>query len=141
LRIDPPVPFSTASEISETMELCGLKVLGQTKFNIMITDLHKNEEEWWEPHKFMPERFDPSSKYYLTPNGTKRNPGSYTPFLGGKRICFGKTFAENIAKSVLPVIVTQLDFEFSDPTLYKNDKTHFSSFHGDDPYNVRVKRV
>jgi cytochrome P450 len=39
---------------------------------------------------------------------------SYGPFLGGRRICLGKTFAEAFAKSVLSVIITQLDFDFVD---------------------------
>ena len=51
--------------------------------------------EWKDPLKFIPERFDKLSDYYLKPNGEKRSPFSFTPFLGGSRICIGKTFAEN----------------------------------------------
>ena len=43
---------------------------------------------------------------------------SFGPFLGGKRICLGKTFAENVAKCIVPVIVSQLDFEFVNPEHY-----------------------
>ena len=68
---------------------------------------------------FIPERFDPSSKYYLTPKGTKRHPMSYGPFLGGKRVCLGKTFAVNIAKCMVPVIICSLDFKFDDPIHYQ----------------------
>jgi cytochrome P450 len=53
---------------------------------------------------FIPERFDPSSKYYLTPSGKKRHMNSFGPFLGGKRICVGKTFAEIVSKIVTPII-------------------------------------
>lgn len=67
----------------------------------------------------MPERFDPSSPYYLTPGGKKRHPMSFTPFLGGKRICLGKTFAENIGKSVLPIILSQVEFKFVEERLYE----------------------
>ena len=56
--------------------------------------------------RFIPDRFDPTSKYYLTPKGTKRHPMSYGPFLGGKRICLGKTFAENMAKCIIPIILS-----------------------------------
>jgi cytochrome P450 len=34
-----------------------------------IYNLHRNPDEWPEPEKFIPERFDPNSKYYLTPSG------------------------------------------------------------------------
>jgi cytochrome P450 len=33
-----------------------------------------NPEEWQEPDKFIPERFDSLSKYYMTPSGKKRHP-------------------------------------------------------------------
>jgi cytochrome P450 len=46
---------------------------------------------------------------------------SYGPFLGGKRICLGKTFAENIAKATIAIIISTLDFEFVDQNL-KFDK-------------------
>jgi hypothetical protein len=31
------------------------------------------EDEWIEPEKFIPERFNPNSPYYLTPSGKKRD--------------------------------------------------------------------
>lgn len=43
---------------------------------------------------------------------------SFGPFLGGKRICLGKTFAESMAKSILTIIVSQLRFEFLDQIYY-----------------------
>lgn len=73
---------------------------------INIYHLHHNPEEWITPEKFIPERFDPESPFYLTPKGTKRHPMSYGPFLGGKRICLGKTFAENMGKCMLAIIVS-----------------------------------
>jgi len=40
---------------------------------------------------------------------------SYSPFLGGKRICIGKTFAETNARFTIPIIYSYFDFEFVDP--------------------------
>jgi steroid 17alpha-monooxygenase/17alpha-hydroxyprogesterone aldolase len=80
--------------------------------------LHHNPDEWKEPDKFIPERFDPSSPYYLTPHGKKRHPMSFGPFLGGKRICIGKTFAEMSSKMSIPMILSRFQFEFVDKTLY-----------------------
>ena len=42
---------------------------------------------------------------------------SFGPFLGGKRICIGKTFAESILKCIMPLIFNQVDFEFEDKDL------------------------
>jgi cytochrome P450 len=58
----------------------------------------------------------------LTPSGKKRHPLSFSPFLGGKRICLGKTFAETIAKFVVPSILGKYRFEFKDPETMKHNK-------------------
>merc|ERR1712110_1374309 len=71
-----------------------------------------NPKEWIEPETFNPERFNHESKYYKRPDGTNRNPLSFCPFLGGKRICLGKTFAETTMKLVLPLYYHHFDFEF-----------------------------
>ena len=81
--------------------------------------LHRNPKEWREPNSFIPERFDPRSEYYLTPSGQKRHPMSFGPFLGGKRVCLGKTFAEMVSKLVGPTLLIEFDFEFVDKKLYK----------------------
>ncbi len=76
--------------------------------------LHHNPKEWIEHEKFIPERFDPTSKYYLTPDGKKRHSMSYGPFLGGHRICIGKTFSEMISRIVAPSLLAHFDFTLVD---------------------------
>jgi cytochrome P450 len=83
-------------------------------FSIDMFFLHRNPDQWWEPEKFIPERFDPTSKYYLTPKGDKRHHFSFAPFLGGKRICLGKTFVEVVSKVIGPTIIGHFDFDFID---------------------------
>ena len=39
---------------------------------------------------------------------------SFIPFLGGKRVCVGKTFAETTFKFILPLIMNKFKFEFLD---------------------------
>ena len=75
--------------------------------------LCNNPDEWIEPEKFIPERFDSSSSYFLTPKGKKRNPYSFSPFLGGNRICVGKTFAEMVSKFVTPALLTNFTWELT----------------------------
>ncbi len=65
---------------------------------------------------------------------------SFGPFLGGKRICLGKTFAENIGKCVLAIICSQLEFEFSDKKLYEvKPLNSFQPGIEEPPYNVYLK--
>jgi cytochrome P450 len=76
--------------------------------------MHRLPKYWQEPEKFIPERFDPESKYYLRPDGKRRHPLVFGPFLGGKRICVGKTFVETISKIIGPTLLAHFDYEFID---------------------------
>ncbi len=64
---------------------------------------------------------------------------SFAPFLGGMRICLGKTFAEKIAKVMVPIIVTQLEFEFCDPEMKLHQPA--STLYIQDHYSVFAKKV
>ncbi len=45
---------------------------------------------------------------------------SFIPFLAGKRVCVGKTFAENSFKVVMPLILKAFNrIEFVNPEHYK----------------------
>lgn len=70
-----------------------------------IWHIHHNPDEWQKADEYIPERFDPRDAMYLRPDGKPRNPMSFIPFSGGKRICLGKTFAETAFKFVLPMII------------------------------------
>ena len=63
---------------------------------------------------------------------------SYGPFLGGKRVCLGKTFAENIGKSILAIIFGQIEFDFEDQSI-RYDKPASTFFHPQPNYRVIVK--
>ena len=79
--------------------------------------LHFDPTQWIEPEKFVPDRFDSHSEWYKTPSGGNRNPLTFAPFLGGKRICIGKTFAEVTVRFTIPMLFYFFDFEFSKETL------------------------
>jgi cytochrome P450 len=55
------------------------------------------------------------SPYWLTPNGQKRDPTSFIPFLSGKRSCFGKTFAEIAPRVVCSMILDKFELSLADP--------------------------
>jgi len=80
--------------------------------------LHHNEKHWGINHdKFIPERFDCASKFFKAPDGSSRHPYSYAPFLGGHRICLGKTFAETVAKKLIAMILKLYKLEHADPEM------------------------
>jgi cytochrome P450 len=79
-----------------------------------MAHLCRDPDQWVNPDRFIPERFDSKSEYYLTPAGSKRNPFAFSPFLGGMRICLGKTFIESVSKVTLPVLLTKFEFEMKD---------------------------
>ena len=80
-----------------------------------IAHLCNNPKEWIEPGKFMPERFDNTNPLSLTPSGQKRNTFSFSPFIGGKRICIGMSFVQNASKVLLPSLISHLKFKAIDP--------------------------
>lgn len=56
----------------------------------------------------------------MTPSGSKRHPMSFGPFLGGKRICIGKTFAETSSKFIVAMLLKKVpNLEFVDKHLYE----------------------
>ena len=69
--------------MSETTQCGPLSIRKDDFCSISMFHLCNNPAEWIEPRKFIPERFNSDSKYYLTPSGNKRNAYSFSPFLGG----------------------------------------------------------
>jgi len=55
---------------------------------------------------------------YLTPNGKMRKTMAFCPFLGGKRACFGKTFAEATLKIMAIYMSSIFDVEFEEKERY-----------------------
>ena len=58
----------------------------------------------------------------MTPSGEKRSHYAFIPFLGGKRICLGKTFVEIISKITGPSVLSHYDFEFTSEEQITNKK-------------------
>ena len=106
LRVCAPAKISSDFCFSEDIEINGIHIYKGMEFHVSIQHLQTNFREWKEPEKYIPERFDPESPWSLTPSGEKRNPYSLSPFLGGKRICVGKTFAENIGKVLISIVAS-----------------------------------
>lgn len=100
--------------MSEDVQCEKLKIRKGDMMSIMMGELCNDPAEWIEPESFIPERFDANSKYFLTPKGQRRNPYSFSPFLGGSRICIGKTFIEVVSKLTVPTLLSHFKFEFKE---------------------------
>ena len=101
LRFQPPggiTPFTFDKDVTLANKLTVKK---GDNVQIVHWALHKNPAEWQRPHEFLPERFDSSNPLFKTPSGKRRNTYSYVPWSAGKRVCFGKTFAESNLKIIL----------------------------------------
>ena len=114
LRIEPPVTYSSVCFLTKDCKIGKYMVKKDEMFIVDMHHLHHNAEQWPEHEKFIPERFDSTSKYFLTSKGEKRHHMAFAPFLGGKRICLGKTFVEIISKIIGPTIIGHFDFEYLD---------------------------
>ena len=105
--------------MKKDVDAAGLKIRRHDLIFIGIAAMCNDPQEWIQPEKFIPERFNSESPYYFTPSGNKRNPFSYSPFLGGQRICLGKTFIEEVSKVTLPNLLRNFAFELEDPANFK----------------------
>jgi cytochrome P450 / NADPH-cytochrome P450 reductase len=107
MRIEPPGPISSGFTLTEATEIGGYKIRAGNLMLLNINKLHHLEEQWGADHnQYRPERFGERAKHH---------PMSYMPFLAGKRVCAGKTFAENSMKVVYPLIMKAFSsFQFVD---------------------------
>lgn len=123
LRIEPPIPFSSSHMFTRDVVLARgtpkeLKVNAGQEVHIEMGLLHHNEKHWGPDHdKFIPERFDSASEHFKAPDGSARHPYAYAPFLGGHRICLGKTFAETVAKKLIAMVLKLYKLEHADPEM------------------------
>jgi len=79
--------------------------------------MHHNPNEWQQHDKFLPQRFDPSDKLYLTPQGKPRHEMSFMPFGLGDRKCIGYKFAEFVVPILTMNLINNFDFEFCDKSM------------------------
>ncbi len=53
---------------------------------------------------------------------------SFAPFLGGKRVCLGKSFSEFISRIIISAILMQFDFKYVNLEHQKNKPRHDITF-------------
>ena len=83
LRMYPSSIRSHGYITKESVEIAGVEVPAGQIMYINLLGAHYNTEQWKEPMRFVPDRFDPESEWFLTPSGKPRHPLSYIPFSFG----------------------------------------------------------
>ena len=120
LRLQPPLVSTTEFTLSEDAKIGKYNVKAADRIVVYIYGLHRNANEWQRPYEFIPQRFNVSDPLSLTPSGKKRHPMSWAPWNGGKRICFGKTFAEANLKIVATYMTQNFNLEYVEAEKYPN---------------------
>lgn len=120
MRLDTPFSISSTNTVTQPCKIMGIDLVPGDAFFINMGAIHRDPIEWQRPDDFIPERFDMKSEMSLKPDGSKRNPLAFTPFLGGQRICLGKTFAELVLKYTLPMYTHFFSFEWCNQDHYTN---------------------
>ena len=129
LRIDGPTMQGMMYYTKEDIKICGISFKKGTKIYPNNIYTHYNQSEWFEPTKFIPERFNPESEYFFKPNtdNLTRHPKSYIPFGFGARNCMGQALGMLETKVLLSRILTSVDYEI-DQELLDNEDISFNMF-------------
>ncbi|CAI2366649.1 unnamed protein product [Moneuplotes crassus] len=127
LRIDPPAFSSIVYEACRPITLVGVPIKKSESILLNILSLHHDPSQWHEPLKFIPERFDPESEYFLKPDGDTRSLYAYAPFSFGLRKCPGQILATLELKFLLSRFLCTADIEIPE-SLLENDYARFALF-------------
>lgn len=129
LRIDGPTMQGIMYYAKQDVTICGVLFKSGTKIYPNLIYSNNNSSEWHEPRKFVPDRFDPDSKYFYKP-GSERQPrhsNSFIPFGYGPRSCMGQALGKLETKVVVSRILSSLDIEV-DHELLDNECVSFNVF-------------
>jgi cytochrome P450 len=103
LRLCPPVPV-VVRRLLEPMELGGYEIPAGTTVAPCVYLIHRREDVYPHPRRFVPERF------------LDQPPGTYTwiPFGGGTRRCLAASYAELEMKRVLRTVLSEVELRPAD---------------------------
>ena len=104
-RLGSEIPNTALRKLAAPMEIGGHMLPAGTWVAPSIILLHRREDVYPEPGRFLPERF------------LDRPPGTYTwmPFGGGIRRCLGASFAQLEMKTVLQTVLSLIRLEPAQP--------------------------
>lgn len=126
LRIDSPAAESIPYSVYKDTTICGVPLKKGAIITSSLISQHYNPKLWKDPLKFIPERFDPNSKYFTCPETEKQRPPlALSPFSFGNRICAGQTLAMLEIKVMIICLMSKMEFKI-DKALLENDFIYFT---------------
>ena len=96
-----------------------------------------SENIWSDPLDFKPERFDPESKLFKLPNGSKREPITWLAFGAGPRACMGDQFSMYFMKVGLIYLMSNFEFDLKST----NHEEGFFYWLNDKNYDATIKTL
>ena len=141
LRFQCPAASNTPVTVERETTIGKYTIMPSTDLVVDFYGLHYNANHWQRPREFLPERFDKNDPLYLAPDGKKRHAFAYAPFNGGRRVCFGKTFAEATMKIMLTYMTSHFNFEHVDEKYRDKNEyplAHFGISGEKPPINVKL---
>eukprot|EP01095_Lingulamoeba_sp_RSL-Kostka_P006923 TRINITY_DN2197_c0_g1_i4.p1 TRINITY_DN2197_c0_g1~~TRINITY_DN2197_c0_g1_i4.p1 ORF type:complete len:496 (-),score=141.65 TRINITY_DN2197_c0_g1_i4:198-1685(-) len=109
LRCYSIAPATVRTTGNKPLQLKNYKIPPNQIVIISFYALHHQSDYFPEPEKFIPERFDKSSEYYV-----EKPIYAYIPFSIGSRNCIGKNFAKIEGKIMLIQLLHNFDFQLRD---------------------------
>ncbi|CAI2364272.1 unnamed protein product [Moneuplotes crassus] len=131
-RIDTPVTGSLLRVALKDFKLCEVPIPKGALVTFSFLHNHVNYEHWYEPTKFIPERFDPDHPYFNNPvdQKSRRNPTIHSPFGFGLRKCPGQVLATLETKFMVAKLVLMMDYDVAKDQLTRDHmKFSFISHH------------
>ncbi|XP_050207096.1 cytochrome P450 71D11-like [Mercurialis annua] len=108
LRLHPPAPFLVLREARKQCQLNGYDIPAKTRVIVNAFALGSDPNYWFEPEKFIPERFIDNPIDYKGGNF------EFLPFGSGRRICPGSLFGMANVELALAHLLYQFDWELPD---------------------------
>ena len=138
LRHDNPAVSTLGYQALENVQIWGVPLPKGSKIFLSIHGLHYNLNQWKDPAKFIPDRFNPESDYFFIPSETEkksRSPYSFIPFSFGSRLCAGKSLATIEAKALSAYMLMKFDFEANEEQI----ANEYIRFGGHSQFKLKLK--
>lgn len=110
LRMHPPLPFGGPRSPSKIATVGGYNIPEGSTIFLNLWAIHRDPNNWKNPHEFRPERFMESidaGKFELSGNNF-----NFLPFGSGRRGCPGISLAERMSKHLIATFLHLFDWEF-----------------------------